>query len=267
MHKLQENNKEVLDFLNAKLVKDYSKLSKKTHLSSAKEEALDSLSLGTDTNKIVIYSGFGVFVAPFVTGLSIATTGMVSLFPYIDQKLTSNITQGAIEMEKFGEAAMKLGFDVMQQSLPLFAVPAGVVALSVSAKIYQMIRENKISKNKSNYALINFINDVLDDKDDETLEFSKNFFKRVDLSQINPKDNMLLVKYLAYHRYILKQYELGNVTIEYVDDAYKNIIIYLEQLQKKDDYNLKNNRFVNLLLDEYHEKEYDDFIFGEGISK
>jgi len=261
MLKSQENNEDVLNFLNAKLVKDYEKLSKKT---GKNDEVLNTLELGTEQNKYLIGTGVGVFATPFAVGLSSVLVGMAALIPSADQMLNPSYRQAALEMGQFGDKAIKLGYEVASKSLPLIMVPVGVISLSVSAKLYKMLKDNKKKKNSINYMMINYIDDILENKDDDTLEFSKKIFKRVDLSCLSPKENLKLIMYLAYHRTMLKQYKLKNVTDEEVDEAYQNIIIYLEKLcdKKRETNNLKNNRFVNLLIDDYHEKEYEDFILN-----
>lgn len=262
MQKIEEKNSDVLLFLNAKLIKDYSKLGKGKNVSKEKEEVLKTLEYGTEENKYLLDAGLGVFVLPFAIGASSFVLGMVSLVPIADQTITSSVTQGALEIGQFGEKAMMFGMDVMGKSLPLIAVPASITALSLSVKLYQMLKEEKSKKNKANYAMINFIDDILTNKDDDTLVFAKKVFKRVDLSTISPKNNLKLIKNLAYHRALLKQYELGNISQEEVDDAYDNIIVLLEQLrdEKHSKNDLQKNRFVSLLIDDYHKRKYEEYI-------
>ena len=269
MLKLGEENNEILNLLNAKLVKDYSKISKKVNKPSKNEKLLNALEYGTDDNRYLIGTSAAMFGFPLAIGLSSAVLGMISLVPLADQTVMSNVTQAAIDLEKFGEKAILFGGELATRSLPLIAIPIGVTSLSLSVKLYQMLKENKKEKNKFNYAMINFINDVLDDKDDETLDLSKKIFKRVDLSSLTPKENIKLIKYLTYHRMLLKQYEMGNINEEDIDEAYGYIILYLEKLRnsKNANNNLKNNRFVNLLIYDYHKKEYEEFILSEHITK
>ena len=269
MSKIQENNAEVLDFINAKLVKDYTKLAKKANKSPKEEKVLNALEYGTPTNKKIEKASIGTFVTFLGASVVTACVGLVSLIPLADQTMMKNVTQQAVEMGNFGMDAIKFGGDMMHNSLYLALIPLGVTSLSVSIKIYQMLRESRNNKNNYNHAMIQYIDDIINNKEDDTLEFSKKFFKRVDLSSLLPKENLKLIKFLTYHRYILKHYEAGNATKEDVDDAYSNVILYLEELRDslKSKNDLKNNRFVNLLIEEYHEKEREDIILGRNISK
>lgn len=269
MSKIQENNVEVLDFINAKLVKDYTKLAKKINKSPKEEKILNALELGTPTNKKIVYSSFGPFVSLLGVGFASVGVGLISIIPLADQTLMKNVTEKAVEMGNFGSDAIKFGGDMMHNSLYLALIPLGVTSLSVSVTIYQMLRESRNNKNNYNHAMIQYIDDIINNKEDDTLEFSKTFFKRVDLSSLLPKENLKLIKYLTYHRYILKHYKEGNATKEDVDDAYSNVILYLEELRDsfKSKNDLKNNRFVNLLIEEYHNKEKEDIILGRNISK
>ena len=262
MLKSQENNIEVLNFLNAKLVKNYSKLSKKTskYEDRNENEVLNALEFGTKENNRVLATSFGVFGAPTALGISSALIGVISLIPTVNPAIDSNISQ---KLGMFGENAVLFGSATADKYISLLAIPVGVTAVSLSVKLYEMLKEKKINKKNDYVALISFINDVLDNKDDDTLDFSKHFFKRVDLSSNDPETNMNLVVYLAYHRMLLNEYKQGNVSEDEVDQAYSNIILYLEQLRddKKESNNMKNNRFVNLLIDEYHEKEVEKSIW------
>ena len=55
----------------------------------------------------------------------------------------------------------------------------------------------------------------------------------------------------------------GKVSEDDVNYAYESLILYLqEERDSKKDNCLKNNRFVNLLIDEYNEKKEEDIILG-----
>ena len=126
-----------------------------------------------------------------------------------------------------------------------------MIAEKVDKKTFPTIANNR--------EILKLIDDLSENKDDATLEFPKIFLKRVDLRDNSQKFNIELFGYFAYYRYCLKQVEEGKMTEEDVNKSFEDIVYFLEDAKHKlgVSKNFKNNRFVNMLINEYGYKEED----------
>ena len=260
-----DNNEEVLNNINFKLEKDYSKLTTKKQ-SETTEKVVDALTLGTDSNGRLIGGTLGLTSVPLAVGVASAVAGMVSLAPMVLEPMSEEKSALLSGFKQFGEGAIEFGFNTMQESLPLLLVPVGVAAISLSVKLYKSLKDKKEVKKEWTGATIELIDDLLQKKEDPTLEFASTFMRKVDLSENDQKENLGLLKYIAYHRAALQAHQKGNVDYETVHTAYSYIMYYLEEMKYSDAVSekFKNNRFVNILLDDFKEEKKKEEILGQG---
>ena len=275
MLRTENNNLEILAILNGKLQRDYDKLYKKLpkkELSENQQKVLDSMTLGNPKNDKVIGVSLAVASVPSVIGLGEALVGMVSLLPSTEQAPTPESVSFFEAAKTFGENAVSGGIDKIISSVPLFILPASVAAISLSTRIYRQLVTKRVNKMNYTGATVQLIDDLIDRKeDDPTLEFASTFMKRVDLTENDPKINLEILKYMTYYRYMLQQQELGKATEEEVEEAYKTLIICLNHVKSLDgtSQHYKNNRFLNLLINNYEEMEMgkEEQEISEGFHK
>ena len=272
MLKSEMDNIEELSILSAKLQKDYSKLVKKLpkkELTEKEEKVVESLTLGDKKNDRVIMGSLAVPLAPIALGIGKATVGLIALIPSLAGAPTEEAASFFDKARAFSENTVSSGAANIASGVSLLAIPAGVVALSVSMRIYKNLKEKRINEAKYTNAVVNLIDDVLDKKEDPTIEFASKFIKRVDLSGNDSKTNIDLLKYLAYYRYMLKQQQEGNAKDEDVEEAYNYIVLYLKTIKDTDKVseNFRNNRFINLLIMNFDEKYRSEEIIEEVPTK
>ena len=262
-----ERNNETMDYIQYKLQRDYNKLNKVNNWFQDKKDAvpaLDYATLGTsENNKVLIGASVlpGVFLA---IGVASLVAGMVVAFPLIGGP---GVTEQEIEvlgqMQNAGSNILNFAGDNLSKSWHLASIPAGVVALSIPKTMFNYLADKVNRKTNSHRAnkeqIIKLIDDLQDEKEDETLEFPKLFLKRVDLRQNSEKFNIDLFGYLAYYRYCLQKKKERRMTDEHVQDAFDSMIYFLEDAQYKHGVskNFKNNRFVKMLIDESGYVEQD----------
>lgn len=258
MRQTENINKEELSLIGAKLQKDYDKLLKKSpNKTKVSQKVVDGLTIGTRENEKVFLTSLVAPGVPFALGVSKALIGTVALIP--------SITSGApnIDAVPFFEEAANYGRNMLNSSqdnlttmIPLLMIPAGVAAISMSMKIYEMISKKRENKKYENNQVVKLIDDVIAGKEDKSLEFAYKFFKRVDLSKIDPKSKLELLKYITYYRYMLQKEEKNEVTKEDAEEAYDQMIQYFKYLKESKNCSeeFKTNRFIRILIDEYDEK-------------
>lgn len=266
------DNIEELSILNAKLQKDYSKLLKKLpkkELTEKEEKIVESLTLGDKKNDRVIMGSLAIPAAPIAIGVGKAAVGLIALIPSLAGAPTEEAASFFDKARTFSENTVSSGASNIADGISLLAIPAGVVALSVSMRIYKNLKEKRINEAKYTNAVVKLIDDVLDKKEDPSLEFISKFIKKVDLSGNDSKTNLNLLKYMAYYRYMLKQQQEGNATYEEVEEAYNYIILYLKTIKETDKVteNFKNNRLVNILIMDFDEKYNNEEIIEEAPTK
>lgn len=255
-----EKNNEAIENIHFKLQRDYSKLNKINNWFQEKKDAvpnLDYVTLGTRENNKVLLGSASLPGAFLAVGLASLVAGMVVIFPLIGGP---GVTEQEIEvfgqMKNVGNDILNFAEDTLTKSWNLASIPAGVVALSIPKTLFNNLA-NKVDKKTrlkqaNNEQIIKLINDLLEEKEDETLEFPKIFLRRVDLSQNSIKFNIDLFSYLAYYRYCLQKKLERKMNDEDVKDSFDAIIYFLEDARYKHGVskNFKNNRFVKMLIDE-----------------
>ncbi len=259
MLKIENINKDELSILNFKLQKDYDKLLKKLpkkQLNEKQELVVESLTLGNEKNDRVIMGSLAVPGIPFAIGVVKAAAGLVALIPSMGGAPTEEAVTFFEKAANFGHNTFGSGISTISSAVPLLAVPAGVVALSVSMNIYKKIQNKRIKDAQYTNAVVNLIDDVIAKKEDPSLEFINKFIGRVDLSENDQQVNLGLLKYMAYYRYLLKEKQEGRATEEEVNEAFDYIVLYIKLAKDSNKVSdkFKNNRFVNLLIFDYDEK-------------
>ena len=271
MLRTENNNLAFLDVLNGKLQRDYDKLYNKLpkkELTDNQQKVLDSMTLGNPKNDKVIEASLVVPLVPTTIGLGEALVGLVSLIPSAVQTPTQEAVSFFDSAKTFGMNAFNGGVDKIAGNVPLFILPASVAAISLSVRIYRKLVTKKVEKMNFTGATVKLIDDLLDKKDDPTLQFASTFIKRVDLTGNDPKINLYILKYMTYYRYMLQQQELGKVEEEDVKNAYDLLISCLKQAKSSPNVSqqYKNNRYLNLLISNYEDMEKEQEI-SEGFHK
>ena len=263
MLRTENINKEELSILSAKLQKDYDKLLKKLpkkELSEKQELVVESLTLGDKKNDRVLMGSLAVPGVPMAIGIVEAAAGLVALIPSMGGAPTEESVAFFEQANEFGHNAFNSGVSNIGNAVPLLIVPAGVAALSLSVNIYKKLKNKRIKEAQYTNAVVTLIDDIVDKKEDPTLEFINKFMGRVDLSENDPKANIGLLKYMAYYRYLLKEQQEGRADEEEVNTAFDYIVLYIKSIKDTDKVSekFKNNRFVNLLIFDYDEKEKNE---------
>ena len=259
MIRTQKNNEEILNLLNVKLQRDYSKLMRgvpKKDFTDGQEQKLDYLTWGNDKNNLVVGGSLVVPLVPFALGVGKALIGLITLAPSMTQNVPEEAVSFFESAKEFSVNSIGSGFNSISGSIPLFALPAAVSAISLSTKVYRNFVDKKKNKAYFTNEMIKLIDDVIEQKDDPSLEFAKKFFSRVDLSLNDPKLNVEILKYLTYHRVVLEMYQDGKVNEQEVENAYDRMILFFKVAKRKDgvSQNFKNSRFLNILIQKNDEK-------------
>lgn len=268
MVRIENDNKEALSLISAKLQKNYDKLLKKlskTNIPEDKEKIADALTLGNDKNDRVIFGSLVASGLPVAYGLGKALVGLVSLVPSLSQPPSEEAVQFFQEAKDFSQNMLNSGGETIQKGLPLLLIPVGVTAVSISVKLYRNMIEKRENEAKYDNAIVNMIDDILDNKDDPNLEFAKKFFKRVDLSKNSKEANINILKYLAYYRYMLEQKASFKIDQDAVDEVYEQMVTYFKNLTETDKVSeeFKKSRFLNILIFDNDEKINKEIILGE----
>ncbi len=263
-----ERNNETIQLLKAKLVKKTKKLENVVDWFLDKDEVNksvgESFTLGTPDNKKMLSVSALLPAVPIAIGLGSALVGLVVLFPLLggpgvneaEQQFLKDVTNTGANLMQFGAGSLSLG-------AKLSTIPIGLTALSVPKKLFSLLTEEVDKKLHptviENKYVIALINDVLAKKDDPSLNFPKYFLKRVDIRHNSEKINIDLLKHLAYYRYCIKGVQKGKLQEEDVRDAYKLFVEFLKNAKSSFwvSKEFKENRFVNLLIDEEAYKAED----------
>ena len=188
MLRVENNNKEVLEFVSAKLQRDNSKLFSKIpqkERTEVMEKIVDGMTLGTDRNRKVLEISVvpsGAFVA---VGLLQSIAGLISYIPTIEQPHGEEAIRFFEQARNFGESTMRNGASNFSTGIVLLAIPAGVEVISFATRIHRFLIDARKTEIKNNNVVIELIDDLLDpsEEEDKTLEFASKFVKKVDLSE------------------------------------------------------------------------------------
>lgn len=270
MLRTENVNKEILNILNAKIQRDYDKLLKKMpnkESNETKEKIIEGLTLGNDRNDKVIFGSLAVPTIPIAIGVGKSIIGMITLLPSITGAPNEESVAFFEKAREFSENTLQSGVNDISKGAALFALPAGIAAISLSMRIYKNIKKNREDKLVRNGEMIKLIDDILAQKEDPTLEFAYKFLKRVDLSENDGKLNLGILDYMTYYRYVQQLYSLGKASQEDVEKAYDNMIIYFKIIKNnpKCSQKFKNNRFLNILISEYDEKMEEEELLGAPV--
>ena len=271
MLRVENNNKEVLEFVSAKLQRDNSKLFSKIpqkEKTEVMEKIVDGMTLGTDRNRKVLEISAVPSGAFVVVGLLQSIAGLISYIPTIEQPHGEEAIRFFERARNFGESAMRNGASNFSTGLVLLAIPAGVEVISFATRIHRFLVDARKTKIKNNNVVVQLIDDLLEpsEEEDKTLEFASKFIKKVDISGNSKKMNLEILKYLAYYRGVLRQKETGEKEQKDVDFAYDVLMTFLKETKQSkeasEDY--KHSRYLNILINEYEDQKQDDYVI-EGI--
>ncbi len=273
MLRIENNNREVLDFINAKLIKDNSKLFKKlpkNEQSESKEKIVNGMTLGTDNNKKVLIASAIPSGGLFAVGIVQALLGLVACLPTIEQPQGEEAIAFFEKARNYGESKLYAGVHSMGTGIALLALPVGISVISLSTKIYQnLIRKRKQTINNNNI-IIDLIDDLIEPsvENDKTIEFASRFIKKVDLSENKPKMNLEIIKYLAYYRSMLILQEQGDADSKDVENAYEILMGFLKSTLESQEVsdNYKHNRYLNIIISEYEDNK-NELVTEEGKTR
>ncbi len=269
MNRRSERNNELMKYLKCKLVKENDKVTKvqdwiydKDEMGGEKGEAL---TLGTEENQELLIKSSIVPGAVLTVGLGAMLLGLVVFVPLLEGPgATEAERQFLAQVGNTGNKIISFSYDTFKAFAGTLVIPAGVAAISIPKRVIRYIAD-KVERHGNatvlnNTEIIEMLQDVLNDKqDDDTLELPKKFLKRVDLNGNDEKFNLELFGHLAYYRYCLKGVKTGEKTEDDVLDAYENLTLFLQSAKHKFgvNKNFKNNRFVELLTEDYGYKQGD----------
>lgn len=267
MLRVRNENLEMMEFVNAKLQKDNEKLFKKLPQAPLEvvKVASDKYTLFTEeNNELLVKSAIPSCVA-FAVGVLKTIVGGVAYLPATATPPNEEAAAFFEQARNFGESAFNSGGTYFLIGGVLLALPAGIAAISLSNKINRMLVEKKVAKINNNNEVITLIDDLIENKEDPSLEFANNLVKKVELSGNDSKVNIQLLKLLAYHRNMVKLQLEEKVSKEEVEAAYDNIIEYLKQIYElpSTSQNFKSSRYLKIIINEYDEKIKTKMILGE----
>ena len=275
MSRIDRNN-EPMQNVHYKLSKEYEKLSKMSDWLQEKDEAFgdvgETLTLGTEDNLSLLLKSSAIPLAPFAVGVASVVAGLVVVFPLLGGPgISDQEVQFLEQVKAAGDKIFEFSAGSFKTAFYLASVPLGVSLVSVPKKVLRMVRDKIDERNRpvmiDDDNILTMIEDISNGKeDDPSLEFPMKFLKRVDLRGNSDSFNARLLSYFAYYRYCLLEVKNGKKTEEDVREAFDMIVGFLEYSKHKLGVSkeFKNNRFVNMLIDESGYKEED---FHTAVSK
>ena len=225
---VENNNRDILNFLSAKLEIDNQYLFKslpKKDKNGGPGIITDSLTLGTERNEKVLIGSLAPAGGFITVGLGKVLLGLVSFAPAAGEAHGTEVVKFFENARNFGEATAA----AKSAELPDDSPGCG------------FLQEN-----------------------DPSLDFATTFFKKVDLSENKEKANLKLLEHLAFHRTLLMLKEQGKVSDEDVSEEYFNMMKYIKEMKesKNASENFKHNRYLGILIDEYDEKLKERMILS-----
>ena len=262
-----ERNNELLSYLRYKLVKNNNVIDNGVSWFEDKDnnsKTGESLTLGTDENLKVLGVSAIVPGTGFALGIGSLAVGLLVIFPLIGgPPLTETETKAFEDLSRIGENIFNFSINAFSFAVKTSLIPLGVSAISIPKKLFRFLGEKYDEKAEPTYIenekVIELINDILTNKEDNSLTFARTFFKRVNLNGNSDRFNVELLRGLAYHRFCLQSLETNKKTEEDANLAFDEIILQLQKAKRlsevSDDF--KNSRFINLLLEnrDFREKQ------------
>lgn len=263
-----ERNVEQIKNVQYKVSNEFKRLSMTSKWLEEKDEIGGKVgeyaTLGTNDNKNLLVKSSLLPVAPLAFGIVTATVGLVAMLPMLGGGPAGpSEEQFFKDISNFGTGALGLSYDSLLLSLKLALVPLGITVLSIPKKLLRTIKEkyNNFTNPFIVYdeSILELIEDILNEKNDPTLEFPKTFLRRVNISNCSTRFNRRLFELLTYYRFCLQEIEENNMNEMDAKEAFDDIVSFLKEAKNKPyvPIEFKNNRFVNLLVDEFGYKEED----------
>lgn len=265
------SNIEVMKNIHYKLYRQFDKkiniaewFSEKDQLGGNLGEAL---TLGTDDNLETIEKASIVPVVPLAIGLGAAVIGLITIPMGPGPGLTEAEKQFFTQVRATGENLSAFGCEAMLTALKLSLIPAGVAAISIPKRIFRVIAQKVDDKIDpvivKDDRILTLIEDLIENKkDDSTLNFPLNFLKKVNLKDNSQNFNLELLGKFADYRSCLQEAQKGNITNQEVQEAFQEIIDFLNQSKHRlgVSKSFRDNVYVNLLIEEYGTKKEDSHV-------
>ena len=263
---ISDVNKNALLVLKSKVQRDYSKLRGTKDWLDKKEGQLekiggDYLTFKTEENKRALIGSAMVPGALFaVSALSFAFS-LIVVLPKALPPTSEHELEVFSKLEKVGGEILKFSGNSFNDALKSFIIPLGVTTLSISKKFFDIIVDKVSVKTDKMKNTMDLINDLDEEENDETLDFTSKFLRRVDINENSVEFNNKLFEHLASYRYwerrsiSAKNNEEKNIAERGMAVSYYLLIKFLisSKINLGASSNFKKNRHVNTLIEKYKE--------------
>lgn len=263
---ISDVNKNALLVLKSKVQRDYSKLRGTKDWLDKKEGQLEKIggnyfTFKTEENKRALIGSAMVPGALFtVSALSFAFS-LIVVLPKALPPTSEHELEVFSKLEKVSGEILKFSGNSFNDALKSFIIPLGVTTLSISKKFFDIIVDKVSVKTDKMKKTMDLINDLDGEENDETLDFTSKFLRRVDINENSVEFNNKLFEHLASYRYwerrsiSAKNNEEKNAAERGMAVSYYLFIKFLisSKMNLGASSNFKKNRHVNTLIEKYKE--------------
>ncbi len=237
----------------------------------------DTITLGTKSNNKALIASSAIPAAPLAIGVGALVVGLVILVPAafgVDPSMSQAQIDAVAQMEQAGGSVLNFAGDAFGVGIKLLGIPATVAAISIPKKIARILADKYNLKNEpiiiEAEKLVEMINDVINEKEDPSLEIPRKILTKVDLRENSEKFNMDLLKHLAYYRQCYLDEQAGKNKGDELEQAFQELIDFLEDslhrhigVSKK----YKDNPVIIEMVENFYQEKVDEtrFNFTSGL--